>query len=77
MCKGVKLTNKLININDIHMIYFYPEKSSYRITLNAQSFGGLLIYGTGVISTDTNNIYVKKEKEPIDFDIIKSFVEKE
>jgi len=75
MSKFLKLTNFLLNTNDIHKIVIQPAKYSIHIKrmdgLN-WSIGG---FGLGYISSHTSEIEVCETKHFIDYKIVSDWID--
>lgn len=78
MSKFLKLTNFIININDIYSISIKPNK--YYINVVNKNVRGLswniLGFGMGSISTQTDEIEVCQEKHSIDYKKVSDWIEK-
>ena len=76
MSKFIKLTNFLLNANDIHKIVIQPAKYYIHIKkidgLN-WSIGG---FGLGYISSHTSEIEVCNTKHSIDYKIVSDWISK-
>jgi hypothetical protein len=78
MSKFIKLTNFLINANDIHKILIQPNK--YHIYVVSKKLHGLNWsiggFGLGYISSHTSEIEVCKTKHSIDYKIVSDWISK-
>ena len=78
MSKFLKLTNFLLNTNDIHKIVIQPNKYyihiiSKKIDGSIWSMGGV---GFGNISSATSEIEVCETKHSIDYKIVSEWISK-
>ena len=78
MSKFIKLTNLLLNTNDIHKILIHPNK--YFIHIVSKKIKGFSwsIYGFGLgnIYSYTSEIEICKEKHSIDYKIVSHWIKK-
>jgi len=63
-------------INKLHITQITKTPGKYYIHMNKNSFGGMLIFGLGSVSSShtTHEICEKKNKQ--DYDIISEFIKK-
>ena len=78
MSKFIKLTNFLLNANDIHKIVIQPNKYYIHIVSKKLdgfnwSIGG---FGLGYISSHTSEIEVCETKHSIDYKIVSDWIRK-
>jgi hypothetical protein len=75
MAKFIKLTNMILNTNNIHKIIIEPNK--YYIMSKELSGVGFVFYGNGFgnFSTKDNIIEVHEEEHPNDYKIISKWIE--
>jgi len=78
MSKFMKLTNLLLNTNDIHKIVIQPNKYYIHIAPRkidgfSWSIGG---FGIGTISSHTSEIELCKTKDSIDYKIVSDWISK-
>ena len=79
MSKFIKLTNILLNINDIHKIIIQPAKYEiYIINKKIDSYA-FLIYGSGFFDFKSNDtkIDVCKMENPSDYKIISDWIDRQ
>jgi hypothetical protein len=78
MSKFIKLTNFLLNTNDIHKIVIQPNK--YYIHIVGKNIDGfnwtIAWFGLGNISSYTSEIEVCKTKHLIDYNIVSDWIHK-
>ena len=78
MKKFIKLTNMILNTNDINIILIEPKK--YYIHTTGKKFDGFLWMfwgvGSGCISSYNNKIEVCEIKHPIDYKIVTEWISK-
>ena len=74
MSRFIKLTNMLINTNDIHNIHI--QKTKYYIDTVSKSLNGFNFFGCGFINTQTDRIEVCETKHPIDYKIVTDWISK-
>ena len=69
----LKLSKMVINTNHIRHIEVNPKK----IILNiGQSVGGLMMFGSGELSTNYIDIDIEKKDEKGDYEIAKEWIDK-
>ena len=78
MSKFIKFTNVILNSNDIRKIIISPNKyciciSSRKLYGSGWTIGG---FGTGDISSYSEEIEVCKTKDPIDYKILSDWIDK-
>jgi hypothetical protein len=77
MSKFIKLTNFIINANNIHSIIIKPDK--YTIHIVSKSFDGFSWsfagFGSGSISSFTSEIEVCKNEHSIDYKKISDWID--
>ena len=78
MSKFIKLTNYLLNTNDIHKIVIQPNK--YYIHIVSKKIDGfnwnIGYFGLGNISSYTYEVEVCKTKHSIDYEIVSDWIRK-
>jgi len=78
MSKFIKLTNFLINTNDIHKIVIQPNK--YYIHIVSKKIDGFNwgvgSFGLGNISSYTSEIEVSETQHPNDYKIVSDWISK-
>jgi hypothetical protein len=78
MSKFIKLTNFLLNTNDIHKIVIQPNK--YYIHIVSKKIDGfnwdIGSFGLGNISSYTSEIEVCETKNPNDYKIVTGWISK-
>ena len=78
MSKFLKLTNFIINTNDIHRIVIHPNK--YLIHIVGKKIDGFSWgiggFGLGNISSYTSEIEVCETKYPSDYKIVTNWIDK-
>lgn len=78
MSKFIKLTNFIINTNNIYSIIIKPDK--YTIHITGKSFDGFSWsfagFGSGSISSFTSEIEVCKNKNSMDYKIVSDWIDK-
>jgi len=78
MSKFIKLTNFLLNTNDIHKIVIQPNK--YYIYIIGKKIDGfnwsIGAFGLGNISSYTSEIEVCETKHSIDYKIVSDWINK-
>ncbi len=80
MTRFIKLTNMLLNTNNINKILIRPDK--YFIYIISYKFDGFLwlIAGSGLGNftshNDTTEIEICKTKDPIDYNIVSEWINK-
>ena len=78
MSRFLKLTNMIINTNDIHKILIYPNK--YDIYIVSKKIDGFSwscnIFGFGNISTHESQIQVCETKHSTDYKIVSEWISK-
>ena len=76
MSKFIKLTNFVLNTNDIHKIVIKPNK--YYIHIVAKNIAGFNFtigsFGVGNISSYTDEIEVCETKHSIDYKIVSDWI---
>lgn len=78
MSKFIKLTNVIINTNNIHAIIIKPNKYTIHITSKyfdgfSWSFAG---FGAGSISSFSSEIEVCKNEHSMDYKIVSDWIDK-
>lgn len=73
MCRFIKLSSTIINVNKIVQINIYPK--SFYIHLDNNSIRGILLFSFGSVSTTENFITIFEEREPKDYEIMRRFIE--
>jgi hypothetical protein len=78
MSRFIKLTNFIINTNNIHSIIIKPNKYTIHITSKqfdgySWSFAG---FGAGSISSFTSEIEVCKNEHSIDYKIVSDWIDR-
>jgi hypothetical protein len=77
MSKFIKLTNLIINTNNIHAIIRKPDK--FTIQIVSKSFDGfswsIAGFGWGNISSFTSDIEVYKNEHSIDYKIVSDWID--
>jgi hypothetical protein len=78
MSKFLKLTNFLLNINDIHKIVIKPNKFYIHIvTRNIDGFNWIIgSFGLGKLSSQTYEIEVCETNHPTDYKILSDWISK-
>ena len=78
MSRFIKLTNVLLNTNDIHKIVIQPNK--YYIHIASKQINGFYwgigSFGLGNISSHTSEFEVCKTKHPTDYKIVTNWINK-
>jgi hypothetical protein len=78
MSKFIRLTNYLINTNDIHSIVIKPNK--YVIQIVSKKINGFNVgifgFSIGDISSVTSEIEVCEKKHSNDYNIVSEFISK-
>jgi hypothetical protein len=74
MSKFIKLTNFLINTNNIHSILIQPNK--YVIQIVSKKINGFNVGVFGYISSVTSEIEVCEKKHSSDYKIVTDFISK-
>ena len=75
MSRFIKLTNFLLNTNDIHKIVIQPNK--YYIHIVSKKIEGFNWgFGIGSISSFTSEIEVCETKNSIDYKIVSNWISK-
>ena len=73
MTRFLKLTNIIINTKKIIGINISPTK--YTISIANHSFNGWMIFGGGYVESIENNIEIYQYKDPLDYRIVKDWIE--
>ena len=78
MSKFLKLTNYLLNTNDIHRIVIHPNKYCIHIVNKKMDgiYWGIGGFGIGNISSYTSEIEVCKTNHSIDYKIVTDWIDK-
>ena len=76
MTKFIKLTNIILNTNDLHSIIIKPNK--YYINFTIKIFDGSYwcISGSNVISSNTYQVEVCKNTNPNDYKLVSAWIDK-
>jgi hypothetical protein len=74
MSRFMKLTNILINTNDIYKIIIQPNK--YLIHICSKEIFGFNFIGIGYISSNSSEIEVCEIKHSIDYKIVSDWISK-
>jgi hypothetical protein len=74
MGRFIKLTNILINKNDIYKICIQPNK--YHIHICSKEFFGFHFLGIGYIISNSSEIEVCETKHSIDYKIVSDWISK-
>lgn len=74
MSKFIKLTNFLLNTNDIHKIIIRPNK--YLIYIAGKQIYGVSLFGTGKITSYDSEFEVCERKHPTDYKIVSDWISK-
>jgi hypothetical protein len=78
MSRFIRLTNMLLNINDIHKIVINANKYDIHITtrdITGNSWN-ISAFGIGTISTYHYKIEVCETKDPADYKILSEWIDK-
>ncbi len=73
MSRFIKLTNFIINTNNISYIQIKP--SVFKIKLTVPDIDGLLFMGSGSISTSHFHLTVDEKESPNDYQKIKKWID--
>jgi len=78
MSRFMKLTNIILNTNDIHKIVIYPNKYNIHIvSKNLAGFNWVFCgFGVGNISSYASEIEVCETKHSIDYKIVSDWIDK-
>lgn len=74
MSRFLKLTDMLINTNNINKIFIQQNK--YYINIASKSFSGINFFSFGYIYSDNSNITICKTKNPKDYEIVTNWINK-
>jgi hypothetical protein len=74
MSRFIKLTNILINTNDIHKIIIQPNK--YYIHIVSKDFLGFNLLGFGYIVSFSSKIEVCETNHSLDYKIVSDWISK-
>jgi len=72
MSRFLRLTNFLVNVNQIRLIEITPDK--YKISLISSEFKGFMLLGSGNINTDNTNIDICKKEHIKDYTIVSDWL---
>ena len=70
--KFLRLSNRIINTSHIEEIKINPDK--YTIYLNNKGFTGFMLYSTGFVDSNDNNIDVCKKNNLSDYTVVTSWI---
>lgn len=78
MSRFIKLTNFLLNINDIHKIVIKPNKYDIHIITRGTngSTWNITGFGLGTFYPNTNIIDICKTENPTDYKILSDWIDK-
>lgn len=74
MSRFIKLTKRIINTHCIEQIVI--RDNSYEIYFKNHYFSGFTLFGSGANGTTDNYHYIYKDTDPLDYDIIKNWIDK-
>jgi hypothetical protein len=72
MSRFLKLTNMLLNVNQIRLIYIKPDE--YIIKMIAHQIKGYFMFGSGGFESDDNYINICKKENLEDYKIITDWI---
>jgi len=72
MSRFIRLTNFLVNVNQIRLIEITPDK--YKISMIPHHISGTVILGSGSINTDNTNIDICKKEHIKDYTIVSDWL---
>ena len=72
MSRFLRLTNLLVNVNQIRLIEIKPDK--YKSRLISSDLNGFIMRGSGSINTDSTNIDVCKKEHIKDYTIVSDWL---
>lgn len=75
MSRFLRLTNMLLNVNQIRLIEISPDK--YTIRMNAHHINGFVIFGTGYFESYKHDFDCCKKEHSTDYKIISEWLEQE
>ena len=80
MSRFIKLTNQIINVNQIAKIELFnrtsfPVRDEYTIYINNNEMRGVFLFTVGFINSNYDHIVVSKSKNPTDYQTITHFIE--
>lgn len=68
----LKLSNIIINTSKITSIQYSPTK--YLVNLTSTHINGVILFGSGSISTEDGYLTICKEKTPEDFEVFTKWI---
>lgn len=75
MSRFLRLTNMLLNVNQIRLIEISPDK--YTIRMNSHHINGIVLFGSGWFDSYNHNFDCCKKEHSTDYKIISDWLEKE
>ena len=75
MSRFLRLTNMLLNVNQIRLIEISPDK--YTIRMNSHHINGVVLFGTGWFDSYNNNFDCCKKEHSTDYKIISDWLQQE
>ena len=75
MSRFLRLTNMLLNVNQIRLIEISPDK--YTIRMNSHHINGIVLFGSGWFDSYSHNFDCCKKEHSTDYKIISDWLEKE
>lgn len=75
MTRFLRLTNMLLNVNQIRLIEITPDK--YKIRMISHTFGGYFIFGSGGFDSYNHDFDCCKKQHSTDYKIISEWLEQE
>jgi hypothetical protein len=75
MSRFLRLTNMLLNVNQIRLIEISPDK--YTIRMNSHHINGIVLFGSGWFDSYNHNFDCCKKEHSKDYKIISDWLEQE
>ena len=72
MSRFLRLTNTLVNVNQIRFIDINPDE--YKIKLISSNFRGVILFGSGNIESDNTRITITKKENLEDYTIVSDWL---
>jgi hypothetical protein len=73
MKQFLKLSKHIINVKCIEKIVI--ENKAYKIQILNNDISGFMIYGSGFVSNERETHHICVDKSPIDYNIVKKFID--
>ena len=70
--KFLNLKHVVVNVQHISRIY--KKKETFVLDFNAQNISGILLWGSGSVSSETHFMKISKETDPEDYQTVADFV---